>query len=121
MKKSAFITFAVTVILCFICASFSAAPKKFKGTIQFYGNSPFEYPGLETKNGRKYALEIPEEVNISKKELLSHSGELIEISGYLDKDKKEGLNSLPNGTIIVTDYKLLSEQEFPDAEFRELN
>ncbi|MBP5465813.1 MAG: hypothetical protein J6Y13_11660 [Treponema sp.] len=90
--------------------SFSSPVKNMKGSVRFFGNSPFEYPGFQAEDGSQYTLEVQEGAEFTLDDISSHSGELIELSGKLKK-KKGGLASLSGGHIIVESYEILSPLE----------
>ena len=115
MKKSGlFVVFVAVLSLCSLSLSFSSPVRNMKGTVSFFGNSPFEYPGFQAEDGSQYTIEVLDGAEFTLDELTSHSGELIEISGKLKK-KKGGLSSLSGGHIIIESYAICSPlQENPD-------
>lgn len=108
MKRiHAFAIFAAVLSLSALSLSFSSPVQNLKGTVRFYGSSPFIYPGFETEDGKKYTLEVPSENDFTLDELSSHAGELIELTGK-KKGKRLAPNSLPDGHIIVESYEVVS-------------
>ena len=113
MKKDMrlFATLAAVLSLAALSLSFSSPVQDMKGTIKFFGNVPFEYPGFEAEDGSQYTLEVMEGAEFSLEDMGRHSGELMEISGKLKKKKRGGLSSLPGGHIVVEAYELLEATE----------
>lgn len=85
--------------------SYSKPVQNLRGTIKFYGNSPFEFAGFESEDGKKYTIEVEEKEDLTLQDLTAHSGELIEVSGKIKK-KNKGVNSLPDGHIIIDSYSV---------------
>ena len=111
MKKNRlFALFVATLSLSALSLSFSSPVRNMKGTVRFFGNSPFEYPGFQAEDGSQYTIEVQEGAEFTVDDMSSHSGELIEISGKLKK-KKGGLSSLSGGHIIVESYEVVSPLE----------
>ena len=111
MKKlHLFAVVAATLSLCALSLSFSSPVRNLRGTVRFFGNSPFEYPGFQAEDGSQYTIEAVDGAEFTVEDLSSHAGELIEISGK-QKKKKGGLASLSGGHIIVESYEIVSPLE----------
>ncbi len=117
MKKlSLFVLCTAVLSLSALSLSFSSPVQNLKGSIQFFGNAPFVFPGFVTEDGSQYTLEAQSGADFTVDDISSHAGELIEISGK-KKKKKVGPNSLSGGHIIVESYEVLSPiEENPEIE-----
>ncbi|MBQ3800639.1 MAG: hypothetical protein II837_10120 [Treponema sp.] len=113
-RTNAFAIFAAVLSLSAMSLSFSSPVQKLRGTVRFYGSSPFIYPGFETEDGKKYTLEVPSLNDFTLDELSSHEGELIELTGK-KKGKRLAPHSLPDGHIVVESYEVVSPLD-KDAE-----
>ena len=77
------------------------------GYIKFYGNAPFEFPGFETVDGYVYTLKVKENSSFTLSELEKQTGNMLELTGEIDKSQKNGLNVLKDGIFIVSEWKKL--------------
>lgn len=111
MKKNRlFPLFAALLSLSALSLSFSSPVQNLRGTVRFFGSSPFTFPGFEAEDGSQYTLEALSGSEFTIDDISSHAGELIEISGK-KKKKKVGPSSLPGGHIIVESYEIVSPLE----------
>jgi len=116
MKRiSLFALFTAMLSLTVLSLSFSSPVQNLRGTVKFFGSSPFAYPGFEAEDGSKYTLEVLSGGDFTVDDISEHAGELIEISGK-KKKKRIGPNSLPDGHIIVESYQILSPLEENPSE-----
>lgn len=83
------------------------APASVVGHIKFYGNAPFEYPGIETVDGNLYAVQVEEDSGVSLDEIKSTQGKMIELTGRVEKQNKFAFNSLRDGIFVVSEFKIL--------------
>lgn len=108
MKKILFLFLILS--LCAFCFGFGGkSPLTVSGHIKFYGNAPFEYPGIKTADGMLYAVQVEENSGISLKELEETQGKMIELTGRLEKKEKRSIFSLRDGTFVASEYKILGE------------
>lgn len=83
------------------------APTSIVGHIKFYGNAPFEYPGIETVDRKLYAVQVEENSGISLKEIEETQGKMIELTGRVEKKEKRSVFSLRDGTFVASEFKIL--------------
>ncbi len=83
------------------------APASIAGHIKFYGNAPFEYPGIETVDGYLYAVQAEKDSGISIEEIKATQGKMIELTGRVEKKEKLSVFSLRDGTFVVSDFRIL--------------
>lgn len=83
------------------------APKSVAGHIKFYGNAPFEYPGIETVDGYLYAIQTEKDSGVSIEEIKASQGKMIELTGRVEKKEKLSVFSLRDGTFIVSEFRIL--------------
>ena len=83
------------------------APTSIAGHIKFYGNAPFEYPGIETVDGYLYAVQAEKDSSVSIEEIKATQGKMIELNGRVEKKEKLSVFSLRDGTFIVSDFRTL--------------
>ena len=96
-----------SVCLCFAFSKPSKSQKKLDevtGLIKVYGNEPFTFLGIETKDGKLYSIKADKELN---DELQKTQGNIIEIKGTIEKDDENTLNRLKDGFLIVSEWKVL--------------
>lgn len=110
MKKSLLkAIFALVFSLCNLFAfSFGGRPpESIVGHVKYYGNVPFEFPGFETVDGYIYTIKIEENADFSLKDITAAQGYLLELTGEIDKNQKNGLNVLKDGVFTVSEWKKL--------------
>lgn len=83
------------------------APASVVGHIKFYGNAPFEYPGIKTVDGNLYAVQVEENSGISLDEIKATQGKMIELTGRVEKKEKTSIFSLRDGTFVASEFKIL--------------
>lgn len=106
MKKILFLF--LILVSCAFCFGFGGkAPVSISGHIKFYGNAPFEYPGIETVDRRLYAVQVEENSGISLKEIEETQGKLIELTGRVEKKEKRSIYSLRDGIFVASELKIL--------------
>lgn len=106
MKK--ILALLLALFFCQLCFSFGGkAPASVAGHIKFYGNAPFEFPGIETVDGNLYAVQTDENSGISLKEIEKTQGKMIELTGRIEKKEKLSVFSLRDGIFIANEYKIL--------------
>lgn len=79
------------------------------GYVKSYGNVPFNYPCIESLDGRIYTLSYTE-----KAELFNTQGKKIQVDGALIKKSKKneiGFMESKDGTINVTSFRIITEIE----------
>ncbi|MCR4734724.1 MAG: hypothetical protein K5829_06975 [Treponema sp.] len=104
MAKSTKLLFLLLVLLpsfTFISAAKNHVVK-IQGTIHSYGNVPFNYPGIETSDGKVYAVSGSGEL---KKILLKNQGFLIEFEGVIIPKEEGQPFALKNGSFEVIKWK----------------
>lgn len=77
------------------------------GHIKFYGNAPFESPGIETVDGNLYAVQVEEDSGISLDDIKSTQGKMIELTGRVEKKEKRSIYSLRDGIFVANEFKIL--------------
>jgi len=105
--KSLFIAFAFLFVGAFLFAFGGRAPQTIVGHVKYYGNVPFEFPGFETVDGYIYTIKIEENADFSLKDITAAQGYLLELTGEIDKNQKNGLNVLKDGVFTVSEWKKL--------------
>ena len=78
------------------------------GYVHSYGNVPFNYPCLETQDGKLYAL-ISEQ--FEKEVFFNTQGKKIEVTGQIknERQKKAELFSAKNGMFNVDEWSYVEE------------
>lgn len=108
MKRYKSIILLISIIgFSLILSSFSKNQlKSVKGYVHVYGNEPFTYLGIETSDNKEYAISADDETLL---ELQKSQGNLIEINGYIETEKKElpPIGILKDGRIVVTEWKYI--------------
>lgn len=95
------------ILLMLLCTSFSKNKEvKMQGYIKTYGNAPFVYPVLETKEGLQFSIKADNEI---KDELFKTYGAEIKIKGFIIKPEENimYIESAKDGYIEVTDWDYL--------------
>lgn len=106
MKKILFLI--LILVSCACCFGFGGkSPVSVVGHIKFYGNAPFESPGIETVDGNLYAVQVEEDSGVSLDEIKSTQGKMIELTGRVEKQEKLAFNSLRDGIFVVSEFKIL--------------
>lgn len=105
--KSLFIAFAFLFAGGSLFAFGGRAPQTIVGHVKYYGNVPFEFPGFETVDGYIYTIKIEENADFSLKDITAAQGYLLELTGEIDKNQKNGLNVLKDGVFTVSEWKKL--------------
>ena len=83
MKRKLLFILSAILLMC----SFSSNKiKTVKGYIKAYGNDPFVYPAIKTEDN-KFINII--DGRYSKEELLSYQSHLLEITGYVSKERSD--------------------------------
>lgn len=77
------------------------------GHIKFYGNAPFESPGIETVDGNLYAVQVEEDSGVSIDDIKSTQGKMIELTGRVEKKEKRSIYSLRDGIFVANEFKIL--------------
>ena len=77
------------------------------GHIKYFGNAPFEFAGFETVDGFLYTLKVQENAKFSLKDIEAEQGNMLELTGEIDKSQENGLNVLKDGIFIVSEWKKL--------------
>jgi len=103
--------FVSVIPTSFIFAYGGQAPQTAVGSITYYGNAPFAFPGLQTVDGYLYTLAVEENAPFTLKDIEAAQGNLIEFTGTIDKSQKNGLNVLKDGIFIVSEWKILNGEE----------
>lgn len=104
--KKLVIIFSLVFIIFSLCSFQKNNIITVKGIISVYGNEPFTFIGLRTKDKKEFTIYADENV---EKELRQVQGQNIEITGlYIksDPDKVE-LNMLKDGKIELTEWKFV--------------
>lgn len=102
----------LTTLLILLCGAATFAfggksPISVVGHIKFYGNAPFEYPGIETVDGKLYAVQVEEDSGILLDDIKSTQGKMIELTGRVEKKEKISVFSLRDGTFVTNEFKIL--------------
>ena len=106
IKKIAFLSlFALLSIQIFGFGR--KAPQIVVGHIKYFGNTPFEFAGFETVDGYIYTLNVAENLSFTIEELCTEQGNMLELTGEIDKSQKNSLNVLKDGIFIVDSWKRL--------------
>ena len=111
MKKTTFII----PVLAFLLAGGAAfsfggkAPETetLTGHINYYGNAPFETAAFATDDGKIYLMEADETTQFNIEEILALQGNHIELKGIIEAEKKEVFPIANEGTIVISEYKLV--------------
>ncbi|MBQ0050885.1 MAG: hypothetical protein KBT11_02340 [Treponema sp.] len=106
MKRFALASFLFALI-CGFAFGYGKAPATVVGHINFYGNAPVEFPGIVTVDGQTYGLKIAEGSAFTLKEISSHQGELLELTGEIENPKGPAYQRLKDGFFIVSEWKVL--------------
>ena len=77
------------------------------GHIKYFGNAPFEFAGFETVDGFLYTLKVQENAKFSLKDIEAEQGNMLELTGEIDKSQENGLNVLKDGIFVVYEWKKL--------------
>lgn len=101
MKKS-----VVAFVMLFLSFNaFACFKKSVKGYINYYGNAPFEIPGLVADDGKLYAITVDPKAKISMEDITSLQGNHIQFTGKIDKKSIGGSDSLKDGKFVVSKVK----------------
>ena len=98
--------FSILSISMILCSYSKNNQKTVKGYIRVYGNEPFTYIGIKTKENKEYSIAAEEKIY---KELKSTQGKEVELSGIIILPEKDGLEPgmLKDGKIEVTEWKFV--------------
>lgn len=107
MKKSIYkiiFIFSLLLLSMLFCSYSKNNNKTIKGYIHVYGNEPFTYIGIKTKENKEYSIAAEEKIY---KELKSTQGKEVELSGIIILPEKDGLEPgmLKDGKIEVIEWK----------------
>lgn len=91
------------------------------GFIQWFGNSPVEYAGFKTDDGKLYTLEVAENAKFKLKDITRLNGHLLHIEGKVRKSKKESFLELKDGVFYVEKYEDLSPEISNEKEIIKIN
>ena len=95
-------------ISAFFAFSFGGlAPQTAVGHVKYYGNVPFEFAGFETVDGFVYTLQVGENSPFSLKDIEAEQGNMLELTGQIDKSQKNAPNVLKDGVFVVSEWKKL--------------
>ncbi|MCR4821748.1 MAG: hypothetical protein K5873_02615 [Treponema sp.] len=86
------------------------APQTAVGSIKYFGNAPFAFPGLECVDGYLYTLQVEEGASFTLKDIEEAQGSLIEVTGSIEKSNQLGPNTLKDGVFVVSEWKRLDSQ-----------
>lgn len=104
--KNKYILIIISVICCLLFSSFSKNNTvTITGYIRIYGNDPFGTVGIETMDGKIYAVSASDE---EIKEIWKAQSKKIEITGIIikaEKDKMPGM--LKDGKIELAEWRVL--------------
>ena len=98
------------ILTAFICFAYSKPTKTeenlnvITGIIQVYGNEPFTYIGIVTKDNKQYAVKTDKETS---NVLRDTQGKKIEIKGTINPENENTLNKLKDGFIILIEWKIV--------------
>ena len=79
------------------------------GTVSYFGNAPFEFPGFVCEDGKKYGIQISEDATCTLDDLKSHNGDRIKVTGTLTEEGPV-LEKLDGGFIVVRSFSIYSEK-----------
>ncbi len=114
MKKN-LVAFVFAVLISGVFGVFNAfafggrAPQVVVGSIKYYGNDPFAFPGFETVDGLVYTIKVSEKSSFTLEEIAAKQGNLLELTGKIDKSKKNGFNVLKDGIFVVEEWRVISD------------
>lgn len=83
------------------------APQTVVGHIKYYGNVPFEFPGIETVDGYHYSIKVEEGAEFTVKDITDASGYMLEFTGQIEKSKENAYEVLKDGVFVVSEFKKL--------------
>lgn len=107
MKKS-----ILTVLALLLCAAAGFAFSKAQdsdtaeGFINWFGNAPVEFAGIETTDGKLYTLAVEQGADFTLDDITALQGSRLHIEGRIEKEKqKGGFQVLRDGVFIVSSYR----------------
>ena len=106
-KKSICIALLLLASETIVSAFGGRAPETVTGHIKYYGNAPFEFPGIETADGYLYTLQVEENAPFTIEDIEKEQGFALQFTGTIDKSQGNGLNVLKDGIFIVSEWKKL--------------
>ncbi len=108
MNKKNLLCVILVLFAAVLSFSFGGHPKeKAVGTICYYGNVPFEFPGFNTVDGFVYTIQVAEGASFSLDDITKEQGNLLEFTGKIDASNIGGYNVLKDGVFIVSDFEVL--------------
>lgn len=103
MKKS---IFAVIFLVAMTSIFAWGGKKTITGHIQIYGNAPFTFVGFVTDDGEEYSLDIDSKADFTIKDIKTHQGELLKLTGVVNEKELMGFQTLKDGRFIVSKFKV---------------
>lgn len=106
MRKS-----ILTVIAIFLCCAavfaFSKASDsdEAEGFINYYGNTPVEFAGFMTEDGKLYTLAVEEGASFTLEDITALQGTRLHIEGRIEKNSRSGFQALKDGVFFVSSYE----------------
>lgn len=104
LRKQFFIVNICIIFFLLLCSFSKNHISSVSGYVHVYGNEPFTYIGIKTTDNKEYKISADEK---TKEELWKSQGKLIEIIGYIEKEKNEKIkiDTLKDGSIEVIEWK----------------
>jgi len=121
--KKAILFSAVLLLLCCAASAMSKSRDTVEanGFIQWFGNSPVEYAGFKTDDGKLYTLEVAENAKFKLKDITRLNGHLLHIEGKVRKSKEGFFQELKDGVFYVEKYEDLSPEISNEKEIIKIN
>lgn len=100
--------FVILALMTIFCSYSKSKDVSIQGYIKSFGNVPFNYPVIETDNGKQYSIKADDDV---KSEIFKTAGNKIEITGVIISPKDDVIfyESAKDGYIEVIEWKFVEK------------
>lgn len=101
--------FMILSFMMIFCSFSKSKEVSIQGFVKSFGNVPFNYPVIETDDGKQYSVKADDDV---KNEIFKTAGEKIEVTGVIivpKKDNEIGFQSAKDGYIEVVEWKFVEK------------
>lgn len=107
--KKIILLFMILFFITIFCSFSKSKEVSIQGFAKSFGNVPFNYPVIETDDGKQYSVKADDDVN---HEIFKTTGEKIEVIGIIiipKKDDKIGFQCAKDGYIEVVEWKIVEK------------
>lgn len=100
--------FTILILMTMFCSYSKSKEVSVQGFIKSYGNVPFNYPVIETEDGKSYSIKADDDV---KDEIFKTVGEKIEVTGIITEPEKDTVDfqCAKDGYIEVIEWKIVEK------------